>query len=236
MDRWNVQEVYGLHNMPGLPVGEFAIRSGPILAAGDMFSITVTGKGGHAAKPHSAVDTTLVASHIVVGLQSIVSRNVDPLEQAVVTVAAIHSDSEAFNVIPQTVELRGTVRTFDSRVRDMIEDRIPVIANGIAHAFGAAAETFYDRGVPATVNAVEQTSYAAHAAEAVSGKVDRDTQPHLGGEDFSFMLQSRPGAFMFIGNGDTQMCHHPRYDFDDNAIPFGSSWFATLVEQRMPVA
>jgi len=236
MDRWNVDEVYGLHNMPGLPVGEFAIRSGPLMASADEFNIVVTGKGGHAAVPHEAVDTVLVASQIVVALQSIVARNVDPVKHAVLTVATIHSDGTAFNIIPHTAKLGGTVRTFDPDMRDLCQERITQVATQIAAAFGATATVDYERGYPPTVNAPEHAEFAADIAHEVCGKVDRDTPPIMPAEDFAYMLESRPGAYIFLGNGDTAMCHHPLYDFADDAIPLGCSWFSTLVERRMPIA
>ncbi|CUH66966.1 putative hydrolase YxeP [Thalassovita gelatinovora] len=234
MDRWNVQEVYGLHNMPGVPVGEFAIRSGPLMASADEFDIIVTGKGGHAAIPHESVDTTLAASHVVVALNSIVSRNVDPVQHAVLTVATFLTESDTQNVIPQTAKLRGTVRCFDNDVRDLIEDRLTAVAEATAAAYGATAKVTYKRGYPPTVNADEQTRYAIEAAQAVTDKVDTDTPPIMPAEDFSYMLESRPGAYIFLGNGDTPMCHHPAYDFNDAAIPLGCSFFAELIERRMP--
>ncbi|MDE3028139.1 MAG: amidohydrolase [Paracoccaceae bacterium] len=236
MDRFGIQEVYGMHNMPGIPVGQFAIRPGAMMASADQFEVLVTGKGGHAAKPHDCIDTTLVASHMVIALQSIASRNVDPLKQVVVSVCTFRTESEAFNVIPQTVTLRATVRTMDPAVQDFVEERVKAIVAGVAATFGATAEVDYKRGYPVTMNAPENTDYAAAAALKVSGNVDLDIAPLMGAEDFSFMLNARPGAYIFLGNGDTAMVHHPAYNFDDNAIPFGSSWYATMVEERMPAA
>ncbi|WP_343082182.1 M20 aminoacylase family protein [Ostreiculturibacter nitratireducens] len=236
IERFGIQEVYGMHNMPGIPVGHFAIRPGAMMAAADQFEITVTGKGGHAAKPHDCIDTTLVAAHIVIALQSIASRNVDPLKQVVVSVCTFRTETEAHNVIPQTVLLRGTVRTMDHKVQDFVEARIKQIAEGTALAHGATAEVKYQHGYPVTMNASENTEYAAEVAREVSGQVDTDTPPLMGAEDFSFMLNERPGAYIFLGNGDTAMVHHPAYNFDDNAIPFGSSWYAGMVESRMPAA
>ena len=236
MERWNIQEVYGMHNMPGIPVGHFAIRPGAMMAAADQFEITVTGKGGHAAKPHDCVDTTVVAAHIIVALQTIASRNVDPLKQVVVSVCTVATDSTAHNVIPQVVKMKGTVRTMDFAVQDFVEKRIAEIAAGTAMALGAKAEVNYQRGYPVTVNTPENTGYAVEVARAVSGQVDDDTAPLMGAEDFSFMLLERPGAYIFLGNGDTAMVHHPAYNFDDNAIPFGASWYAGMAESRMPAA
>ncbi len=234
LDRWNIQEVYGMHNMPGIPVGQFEIRPGPMMAAADQFEITVTGKGGHAAKPHDCIDTLLVASHIIVGLQSIASRNVDPLKQVVVSTCVVSTDSNAHNVIPQTVVLKGTVRTFDAGVQDLVEARMMELPVQMAAAFGASAVVEFHRGYPATVNAEDNTVFAAEVAKSISGKVNTDTAPLMGAEDFSYMLNERPGAYIFLGNGDTAMVHHPAYNFDDNAIPFGSSWYAGMVEARMP--
>ncbi|MFP1644961.1 M20 aminoacylase family protein [Pontitalea aquivivens] len=236
MERFGVQEVYGMHNMPGIPVGHFHIREGAMMAAADQFEITVTGKGGHAAKPHECIDTTLVASHIVIALQSIASRNVDPLKQVVVSVCTFRTETQAHNVIPQTVLLRGTVRTMDPAVQDYVEARVKAIAEGTALTFGATADVAYARGYPVTMNSPENTRFAADVARAVSGQVEENTAPLMGAEDFSFMLNERPGAYIFLGNGDTASVHHPAYDFDDNAIPFGSSWYAGMVEARMPAA
>ena len=236
MERWGIDEVYGMHNMPGIPLGTFAIRPGAMMAAADQFEITVTGKGGHAAKPHDCIDTTLVAAHIVVAMQQIASRNVDPLKQVVVSICTFRTESEAHNVIPQTVLLRGTVRTMDPAVQDYVQARVSEVAEGIAMAHGARAEVVYQRGYPVTMNTPENTEYAAAVAQAVSGQVDTEVAPLMGAEDFSFMLNARPGAYIFLGNGDTAMVHHPAYNFDDNAIPFGSSWYAGMVEARMPAA
>ncbi len=234
MDRWAVQEVYGLHNMPGLPVGQFAIRPGPLMASADEFTIHVTGKGGHAAVPHEAIDTVLVASQIVVTLHSIVARNVDPVKQAVLTVTTFLTESDTGNVIPQTARLRGTVRCFEPGVRDMVEDRLKTVVHATAQAFGASAVVEYERGYPPTINAVEETAHAVAAARAVGLAVDDATPPVMPAEDFAYMLEARPGAYIFLGNGDTAMCHHPAYDFDDAAIPYGTSYFAELIETRMP--
>ena len=236
LDRWRIQEVYGMHNMPGIPVGQFAIRPGAMMAAADQFDIVVTGKGGHAAKPHDCIDTTVVAAHIIVALQTIASRGVDPLKQVVVSVCTVATDSTAYNVIPQVVRMKGTARTMDISVQDFVERRVTEIATGTALALGAVAEVDYQRGYPVTVNAEANTVFAADVAQAVSGRVDRATPPLMGAEDFSFMLLERPGAYIFLGNGDTAMVHHPAYDFDDAAIPFGASWYAGMVEARMPSA
>ncbi|WP_299350021.1 M20 aminoacylase family protein [uncultured Shimia sp.] len=235
MDRWNIQEVYGLHNMPGTPVGQFAIRPGALLASADEFEITVTGKGGHAAAPHEAIDTTLVAAQIVVSLQSIVARTINPVHRVVVTVGTFETDSVASNVIAHRVRMKGTVRTLDTENRALAEERIRRVAEDTASAFGATAEVTWEDGYPVTVNHDKETQYAIEAAAAVVGveNVDVNTDPIMPAEDFAFMLEERPGAYIFMGNGDTMMCHHPEYQFDDDAIPAGSSWFAELVERRM---
>ena len=234
IDRFGIQEVYGMHNMPGIPVGHFAIRPGAMMAAADQFDIVVTGKGGHAAKPHDCIDTTVVAAHIIVALQTIASRGVDPLKQVVVSVCTVATDSTAHNVIPQVVKMRGTARTMDAGVQDFVERRVAEIAMGTAQALGAVADVTYQRGYPVTVNAEENTVFAADVARSISGNVDTNTPPLMGAEDFSFMLNERPGAYIFLGNGDTAMVHHPAYNFDDSAIPFGSSWYAGMAEARMP--
>lgn len=233
MDRWNISEVYGMHNAPGIETGQFAIRPGALLASADEFEIVVTGKGGHAATPHEAIDTTLVASQIVVSLQSIVARNVDPIHRVVVTVGTFNTDSNASNVIAHSVRMKGTVRTLDPVWRARGEERVRAIAENTAAAFGAVAEVIWDAGYPATINHDAQTVYAADAARAVAGAVNDTVDPILPAEDFAYMLEERPGAYMFIGNGDTAMCHHPQYNFDDDAIPAGCSWFVEMVEQRL---
>jgi hippurate hydrolase len=222
--------------MPGLPVGEFAIRSGPLLAASDEFEIIVTGKGGHAAAPHEAVDTTLVAAQILVTLQSVVSRSVDPIKSVVLTVGTFETDSVASNVIAHTARLKGTVRTLERENRTLAEERIRRIASDTASAFGATAEIIWSPGYPATVNTPDETTFAADAARAVGKSVNDATDPIMPSEDFAYMLEERPGAYIFLGNGDTAMCHHPAYQFDDEAIPLGCSWFAELVERRLPAS
>jgi len=234
MDRWGIQEVYGMHNWPGRPVGSFAIRPGAFFAATDQFEISVEGRGGHAAKPQETVDSTVVASHIVLALQSIVSRNADPVGQIVVSVTSVESSSKAFNVIPQRVHLRGTVRTMDRGMREMAEGRVKAIAETTALAFGAVATVGYRRGYPVMVNSAEQTGFAADVARAVAGDC-AEAPLIMGGEDFAYMLEERPGAYILVGNGDTAPVHHPEYDFNDEAIPAGCSWWAQIAEQRMPL-
>jgi hippurate hydrolase len=235
MDRFGIQEVYGLHNMPGLPVGQFAIRAGAFFAATDQFRIVLTGKGGHAAKPHDTVDTTVMAAHLVTALQTVASRNLDPVKNLVVSVTSFVTGSTAFNVIPQTVELKGTVRTMDPATRALAEERIKALTAGICAAFGGTAELDYMKGYPVMVNHDEPTEFAAQVARSVAGGC-AEAPLIMGGEDFAFMLEERPGAYILLGNGDTAMVHHPEYDFDDSAIPAGCSWWVGVVEQRLPLA
>jgi len=216
-------------------VGSFHIRAGALLAATDEFDITITGQGGHAAAPHEAIDPNLAAAHVIVALQSIASRNTDPLKQVVVSVCMLRSDSEAFNIIPHRVVMRGTVRTLDAAVRDLAERRLGEIVDLTARAYQCTAQIDYQRGYPPTVNHADNTDFAADAAEAVSPGVDRNTPPIMAGEDFSYMLEERPGAYIMLGNGGGATVHHPEYNFNDEAIPAGCSWFAEVVERRMPL-
>jgi len=238
MDDFGIQEVYGMHNMPGFPVGDFAIRPGAFFAAADQFTVTIEGKGGHAAKPHEAIDSTLVGAQIVVALQSIVSRNADPLKSLVISVCSFRTESDAYNVIPQHVTLKATVRTMDKDVQDMAEVNIKRVVTATAAAFGATATVDYQRGYPVMVNSDAQTDFAVKVAKKVAGegRVLAEAPQIMGAEDFSFMLLERPGAYILVGNGDTPMCHHPEYNFDDEAIPAGCSYWATLVETAMPAA
>ncbi|MEP3345526.1 MAG: M20 aminoacylase family protein [Litoreibacter sp.] len=232
MDRWSIDEVYGMHNWPGRPVGSFAIRSGAFFAATDTFEITVTGKGGHAAKPQETIDTTVMASHLVLALQTIASRNADPVEQIVVSVTSFETESKAFNVIPETVTLKGTVRTMSTALRDLAEERLPAIAQGVASTFGGTVNVNYMKGYPVMVNHDEQTEFAASVATKVSGACE-EAPLVMGGEDFAYLLEERPGAYILVGNGDTAAVHHPEYNFTDEAIPAGCSWWAEIVEQRL---
>ena len=233
MERWNIQEVYGMHNWPGRPVGSFSIRTGAFFAATDTFEIMFEGVGGHAAKPNDTVDTMVMASQAVLTLQTIASRNADPVDSLVVSVTSIDSSSKAFNVIPQRIDIRGTVRTLSESMRNMAEKRIAEICNGTAATFGGSVVINYMRGYPVMVNSDVQTDFAAQVATSVSGGCD-DAPLIMGGEDFAFMLEERPGAYILIGNGDTAMVHHPEYNFNDEAIPAGCSWWAEIVEKRMP--
>jgi hippurate hydrolase len=235
MERFGVQEVYGMHNMPGIPVGHFAIRPGPMMASADRFTINIEGKGGHAAMPHNCIDTVVVAAHVITALQTIASRNADPLDSVVVSVCTVKA-GDAFNVIPQTAMLLGTVRTLSPEVRDLAETRIRAITENVCAAFGAKAEVEYERGYPVTMNDPEKADFMAGVARAVSGEnaVDTTVLPLMGAEDFSFMLEQRPGAYIFLGNGDTAGVHHPAYDFNDEASAYGVSLWAKIVETGMP--
>lgn len=235
MERFGIDEVYGLHNWPGLPLGSFAIRPGPFFASADQFTVVFEGVGGHAAKPHQTVDTTLMAAHAVVALQSIVARNADPVEQLVVSVTSFQTSSNAHNVIPQRVTLRGTVRALTPPMRALAEDRLHRVVTGVAATFGGTATIDYTHGYPVMVNAGDQTEFAAAVAAGVAGDC-AEAPLVMGGEDFAYLLEERPGAYILLGNGDTAMVHHPAYNFSDEAIPAGCSWLAGIVEQRMPAA
>jgi len=237
MDRFGIQQVFGMHNFPGIPLGQFAIRPGSVMASTDEFTIDIEGKGGHAAKPHNCIDTTLVAAQLMQALQSVVARNIDPVESAVLSITSLHTGGDAFNVIPQTVHMKGTVRALKPEIRELVEQRLRLMVENITAAFGATVKLDFQPGYPVTVNHDAETAFAADVAEAVvgEGRIDRDMAPLLGGEDFSYMLEARPGAFIFLGNGDTQMVHHPEYDFSDEAIPYGVSYWAKLAETAMPV-
>jgi hippurate hydrolase len=234
ISRFGIQEVYGMHNYPGLPVGQFAIRSGPIMAAADHLAIEIEGKGGHAARPHLSIDTILVGAQMINQLQSIVARNVDPLESAVISVCmfqAGHTD----NVIPQHAVLRGTARSLTPQVRDLLHKRIGEVVEGTARLYGALAKITYTNGYPVVVNHTQQTAFAANIAGEIAGKnkVDVEVPPVMGAEDFAFMLNERPGAFIFIGNGDSAGLHHPAYDFNDEVIPVGTSYWVRLAETAL---
>jgi amidohydrolase len=235
MDRWNIQQVYGMHNMPGLAIGKFATRPGSLLASTDEFTIGITGRGGHAARPHGTIDPVIVGTAIVQALQTIVSRSVDPIDSAVVSVTKFHV-GDAHNIIAETAQVAGTVRTLQAATRDLVEARIRKIVEGIATAYGATVVLDYDRNYPVTRNHPAETAFAVAVAVEVAGAahVDAAAPPIMGGEDFSYMLEARPGAFIFMGNGDTAGLHNPAYDFNDDAIPIGCSYWVRLVETAMP--
>jgi amidohydrolase len=233
MERWKIDEVYGMHNMPGLPPGHFSLRPGALMAATAYYTVTIEGRGAHAAKPHEGIDPVLVGAHIVTALQSIASRTIDPLKSIVVS-NTVFQAGEAQNVIPQRAVLRGTVRTLDNDVRDIAEERFKAIVEGTARMLGAEVTLDYRRGYPATVNHPRETRFASDIARKIAGagQVDDDAVPTMGGEDFSYMLLERPGAFIFIGNGDTAGLHHPAYDFNDEVIPVGIQYWAELARAR----
>jgi hippurate hydrolase len=235
MDRFGIEEVFGMHNYPGMPVGAFGIRPGPMMAAADALTIDIEGVGAHAARPHLGVDTVLVGAQIINALQSVVSRNVDPLKSAVVSICMFRAGNTD-NVIPQTVQLRGTARSLAPEVRDLLEKRLPVVVENTAAAYGAKAKLIYRRGYPVLVNHEKQTEFAASVAGQIAGqdKVDTGLPPMMGAEDFSFMLNARPGAFIWIGNGASAGLHHPSYNFNDETIPFCTSYWGKLVETSLP--
>jgi len=234
--RFGIDEFYGMHNWPGMPAGHFGIRAGGIMAATDRFYIDIIGQGGHAARPQTTIDPIVVAANMIVALQSIVSRNVDPLHSAVVSVTMVEA-GEADNVISRTAKITGTVRTLDGGVQDQIEERLADFVPQFARSFGAEATVRYARGYPVTVNAAAQTAFAAQVARDVVGpdRVDADVPPSMGGEDFSFMLEARPGAYIFLGNGDSAELHTDTYDFNDEVIPVGASYWVRLAETALPV-
>lgn len=235
LTRWPLDEVYGMHNRPNLPVGHFTINSGPIMGSVDVLDINIEGIGGHAASPHHTVDPITVTAALIQAIQTLTARTIDPLDSAVISITTIHG-GDAFNVIPQSVSLTGTVRTLREEVRDHIEERLGRAVQGIADAFGAKATLDYRRNYPVTVNHEQETELAALAAEAVAGaeRVTRDMPATLGGEDFAFMLNEVPGAMINIGNGPSANLHHPKYDFNDDVIAWGCSYWTTLVRQRLP--
>ncbi|MCC6776175.1 MAG: amidohydrolase [Hyphomicrobiales bacterium] len=234
MERFRIEEVYGMHNYPGLPVGQFALRPGPLMASADRLTIEIEGRGGHAARPHIAIDPILVGAQIINQIQSIVSRNVDPLHAAVVSICMFQAGSTD-NVIPHTAHLRGTARSLTPEVRDLLERRLHEVVTGTAQLHGANAKLTYKRDYPVTRNHERQAAFAAKVAAEVVGRerVDEQMVPVMGAEDFSFMLEARPGAFIFVGNGDSAGLHHPAYDFDDEVIPFGTSYWVKLVETAL---
>jgi amidohydrolase len=233
MDRFAIDQVYGMHNGPGIPIGSFAIRSGPIMAATDSIDIRIQGLGGHAARPHLCIDSVLVGAQLVTALQSIVSRAVDPLESAVVSMCEFHAGN-ARNVIPQTAELKGTVRTLTAEVREMVEKRVREVVAGVAQMTGARIELVYERGYPVAVNHGLQTDVARRVAEEIAGDANVfEIAPQMGAEDFAYMLEARPGAFIFCGNGNSAGLHHPAYNFNDDAIVFGTSYWVKLVENTL---
>jgi hippurate hydrolase len=239
-ERFPVEAVYGMHNWPGMPVGQFGVMKGPMMASFDIFELTVTGVGCHAAMPQRGVDPVVVAAEIVGALQTIASRAINPLDAAVVSVTQIHA-GDTWNVIPEEVVLRGTTRSFKPEVQDLVEAGIRRRAEGIAAAHGCTLAMRYERRYPATVNSAAETEIAADAlGEVVGGtNVLRDLQPTMGSEDFAFMLKAKPGCYVWIGNGPGEggcTLHNPSYDFNDEILPIGASYWARLVERSLPKA
>jgi hippurate hydrolase len=234
-DRFPAERIFGMHNWPGAPEGTFLYAPGPVMAAVANLEVTIRGKGAHGAMPHNGTDPIVIASSLVQALQSVVARNVEPVEAGVITIGHIEG-GHTFNVIPETVRLRGTARWFKPEVGDLLEKRFLELCTGIPAAFGATAEASFFRSYPATVNEPESTEIARRAALAVAGdaRVQPLPKPTMGGEDFSFMLNERPGAYLFLGGGREVQVHHPLYDFNDAILPVGASWFATLAEQLLP--
>ncbi|MDF0522268.1 M20 family metallopeptidase [Bradyrhizobium yuanmingense] len=231
MDRFSIVKVFGLHNVPGIEVGHFGICAGPIMAALDEFDLIVKGKGGHAAKPHEAIDPVVIAAQIIVGLQTLVSRNTNPMEALVISVTKFNA-AQAYNVIPDQVELAGSIRTLAPGLRDFAQGQIFAAARGIARGFGADVEFEYCRSAPVTINHPEETNLAVKAARKLVGPacVDEKISPRMGSEDFAYMLEARPGAIIFLGNGSTAGLHHPAYDFNDDALPYGIGYWVNVVE------
>ncbi len=240
-ERFAVQAVYGMHNWPGMAPGTVGINPGPLMAAADRITIDITGKGGHGAHAYLAVDPVLVAGHIITAVQSIVSRNVRPVDSAVISLCAMQAgDLHAMSVIPGKATLVGTVRTFSPAVQDMVERRLGELCSAIALGFGATATVNYERIYPATINSPREAMFAADVAQSLVGEANvvRDMEPSMGAEDFSFMLQVKAGAYMRIGQGGEGSCmlHNSHYDFNDDILPLGSALHAGLVEQSMPLA
>ena len=239
--RFPVEAIYAMHNWPAMKPGTVGVNVGPMMAAADRITIEVTGRGGHGAHAYLAIDPVLVAAHIITAVQSIVSRNVRPIDSAVISLCAMHAgDLGAMSVIPGKATLVGTVRTFQPEVQDLIERRLGELCSGIALGLGATATVHYERVYPATINSPAEANFAADVAESLVGAehVVRDMEPSMGAEDFSFMLQTKPGAYLRIGQGGEGSCflHNGRYDFNDEILPLGSALHAGLIEQAMPLS
>ena len=236
-DKFSCDAVFGMHNWPGIPVGQFGVCSGPIMAAFDVFEITVKGQGTHAAMPHLGIDPIVEAAQIVTALQTIASRNVNPLDQVVLSITQIHG-GDTWNVIPTEVKLRGTVRTFRQPVQDMVEANMRRIITGIAASLGGSADLRYERRYPATINTAQETEWASATAVEVAGEdqVDTHVAPCMGSEDFAFLLQKRPGCYIWAGNGPSdngRLLHNPKYDFNDDLLPIGATYWARLAERLL---
>ncbi len=242
-ERFPVQSVYGMHNWPAMRPGTIGLNPGPMMAAADRVTIEITGKGGHGAHPYQTIDPVLVAGHIITGVQSIVSRNVKPVDSAVISLCALQAgDVNAMSVIPGSATLVGTVRTFSTAVQSLVEQRLQELCSGVAQAFGATAVVTYERMYPATINTAPEARFAGDVAESLVGVANlvRDLEPSMGAEDFSFMLRVKPGAYLRLGQGAENglgscYLHNSRYDFNDEVLPLGAALHASLVEQGMPL-
>ncbi|MFV0281089.1 MAG: M20 aminoacylase family protein [Rhodoblastus sp.] len=234
MDRFGVEQVYGMHNMPGVPVGAFAIRPGPFMASADRFGVEIAGRGGHAAMPQNCIDPIVAGAQIINALQTIASRNVGPVDSVIVSVTQFHAGS-ANNIIPQTAHLTGTIRALKKETRALARQRFHEIVEGVAALNQCNVKIDFEDGYPVTINHEAETEFATRIAREIVGedKVMANAEPVMGAEDFSYMLEARPGAFIFIGNGQTAGLHHPEYDFNDKALPFGVSYWARLVETAL---
>ncbi len=233
MERFAIDRVYGMHNAPGIPIGAFAIRQGPIMAATDAVDIRIEGLGGHAARPHNCVDPVLVGAQVITALQSIVARSVDPLDAAVISICEFHAGNTR-NVIPQTAELKGTIRVLTAEARKLVEKRVREIVAGVAQISGAKIDLRYNNSYPVTNNHAAPTEVARRIAKQVVGDAKvYEMPPQMAGEDFAYMLEARPGALIFCGNGDSAGLHHPAYDFNDEAIVYGTSYWVKLVEEAL---
>jgi len=237
-ERFGIQSVYGMHNLPGIPVGHFGLRDGPIMAAADMFDIVIEGKAGHAAMPQLCVDTAYITAQVINAIQAIAARVVDPLHPVVISVTSIQSDSNAYNIIPQKVTLRGTLRALTEPVRKQAEEQLIAVSENVAAAHGAKATVVYHKGYPPTISTTEHTNFATGVARSVAGDdaVDANTPALMAAEDFSYMLDASVGNYCFIGNGDSHSLHHPKYNFNDDAIVYGSSYWLALAEQGLPLS
>lgn len=234
MDQFAIEQVYALHNVPGLPIGHIATAPGPVMAAVDEFHVDITGVGGHGAMPHETVDPVVAAVGVVNAVQTIVSRNHDTQQELVLSVTQIHAGT-ADNIVPATAYLNGTIRTYDKDVRQMVNARLQAIVDGQAAAYGVQATLRIVPGYPATVNDPDKTRFAVDVAREVAPEVIENTVPEMGGEDFAYLLEERPGSYLFVGNGDTARLHHPEFDFSDETAPYGASFFARLVERALPL-
>jgi hippurate hydrolase len=234
MERFGIQQIYGMHTSPSHELGKFAICEGPMLAACDKFDIEITGKGSHAARPHEGIDSVVVAAQTIMALQTIASRTVNPLDAVVVSTCMVQAGN-AFNIIPQSVHLTGTIRTLSDKVRQLTHARVRQIAESTGAAFGAKAEASFEGDVPVTINEAEKTKFARRVAGEIVGDDNvKEMRPIMGAEDFSHMLNKRPGAFIMIGNGLGAGLHNPGYNFNDDAIPLGVSYWVRLAETALP--